>query len=98
MTDAHDAYSVAMVAMRTKGLRVLQVDGELEALRLLVERRESLTGRRVQTVDRLQLCLRNCFRDTRRRTSPPAKPSSCSPRSVHATSPGRHGDGSRPRS
>lgn len=37
--DAHDAHSVAMVAVRTKGLRVLQVDGELEALRLLVGRR-----------------------------------------------------------
>ena len=28
-TDAHDAHSIAMVAVRTKGLRVLQVDGEL---------------------------------------------------------------------
>jgi transposase len=56
-TDAHDAHSIAMVAVRTKGLRVLQVDGELEALRLLVERREALTQRRVQTVDRLQALL-----------------------------------------
>ena len=31
-TDARDAHSVAMVAVRTEGLRVLQVDGELEAL------------------------------------------------------------------
>ncbi len=52
-TDAHDAHSIAMVAVRTKGLRVLAVDGELEALRMLVERREALTRRRVQTVDRL---------------------------------------------
>src|SRR5690349_8584011 len=56
-TDAHDAHSIAMVAVRTKGLRVLQVDGELEVLRLLVERREALTRRRVQTVDRLQALL-----------------------------------------
>ena len=56
-TDAHDAHSIAMVAVRTKGLRVLRVDGELEALRLLVERREALTRRRVQTVDRLQALL-----------------------------------------
>lgn len=56
-TDAHDAHAVAMVAVRTKGLRVLQVDAELEALRLLVERREALTRRRVQTVDRLQALL-----------------------------------------
>ena len=56
-TDAHDAHSIAMVAVRTRGLRVLQVDGELEALRMLVERREALTRRRVQTVDRLQALL-----------------------------------------
>src|SRR5690349_10332139 len=52
-TDALDAHSIAMVAVRTKGLRVLVIDGELEALRMLVERREALTRRRVQTVDRL---------------------------------------------
>src|SRR5687767_7006106 len=46
-----------MVAVRTKGLRVLTVDGDLEALRMLVERREALTRRRVQTVDRLQALL-----------------------------------------
>ena len=28
-TDAHDAHSIAAVAVRTKTLRVLQVDGEL---------------------------------------------------------------------
>jgi transposase len=56
-TDAHDAHSIAMVAVRTRGLRVLAVDGELEALRLLVERREALTRRRVQIVDRLQALL-----------------------------------------
>jgi transposase len=56
-TDARDAHSVAMVAVRTQGLRVLQVDGELEALRLLADRREALTRRRVQTVDRLQALL-----------------------------------------
>ena len=56
-TDAHDAHSIAMVAVRTRGLRVLRVDGELEALRLLVERRDALTRRRVQIVDRLQALL-----------------------------------------
>ena len=56
-TDAHDAHSIAIVAVRTPGLRVLALDGELEALRLLVERRESLSRRRVQTVDRLQALL-----------------------------------------
>ncbi|HET7386742.1 MAG TPA: transposase, partial [Nocardioidaceae bacterium] len=37
-TDAHDAHAVAAVAVRTKTLRVLQLDGELEALRMLCDR------------------------------------------------------------
>ncbi len=56
-TDALDAHSVAVVAARTSSLRVLQVDGELEALRMLTDRREALTRRRVQTVCRLQALL-----------------------------------------
>ncbi len=56
-TDAHDAHSIAIVAVRTHLLRVLRVDGELEALRMLADRREALTRRRVQTVDRLQALL-----------------------------------------
>ena len=56
-TDAHDAHSIAMVAVRTTGLRVLALDGELEALRMLADRREALSRRRVQTVDRLQALL-----------------------------------------
>jgi len=56
-TDAHDAHSIAAVAVRTKTLRVLQVDGELQALRLLVDRRDALSRRRVQTVNRLQALL-----------------------------------------
>jgi transposase len=56
-TDARDAHSVAVVAVRTKDLRVLKVDGELEAMRMLIDRREALTRRRVQTVCRLQALL-----------------------------------------
>jgi len=56
-TDAHDAHSIAMVAVRTTGLRVLALDPELEALRMLADRREALSRRRVQTVDRLQALL-----------------------------------------
>jgi transposase len=56
-TDAHDAHSIAMVAVRTQGLRVLALVGELEALRMLADRREALSRRRVQTVDRLQALL-----------------------------------------
>jgi transposase len=56
-TDALDAHSVAVVAVRASNLRVLKVDGELEALRMLADRREALTRRRVQTVCRLQALL-----------------------------------------
>ncbi len=56
-TDAHDAHAVAVVAVRTRGLRVLSYDEELEALRMLVDRREELTRQRVQTVNRLQRLL-----------------------------------------
>jgi transposase len=56
-TDALDAHSVAVVGVRTKTLRVLRRDGELEAMRMLVDRREALTRRRVQTVCRLQALL-----------------------------------------
>ena len=53
-TDAHDAHSVAVVAVRTAGLRVLSYDAELEALRMLSDRRAELSSARVQTVNRLQ--------------------------------------------
>ncbi len=56
-SDARDAHSIAIAAVRTDGLRVLKVDGELEALRMLCDRREALTRRRVQTVNRLQALL-----------------------------------------
>jgi transposase len=56
-TDARDAHSIAVVAVRTSNLRALKVDGELEALRMLTDRREALTRRRVQTVNRLQALL-----------------------------------------
>jgi transposase len=56
-TDARDAHSIAVVAVRTPGLRILKADGELEALRMLTDRREALTRRRVQTVNRLQALL-----------------------------------------
>jgi transposase len=56
-TDAHDAHAVAVVAVRTAGLRVLTYDTELEALRMLADRREELTRARVQTVNRLHRLL-----------------------------------------
>ncbi len=56
-TDAHDAHSVAVAAVRAKDLRVLALDGQLEALRLLVDHRDQLTSERVATVNRLHRLL-----------------------------------------
>jgi transposase len=56
-TDALDAHSIAMVALRTPGLRVLTPDGDLEALRMLTDRRDELARLRVQTLNRLQRLL-----------------------------------------
>ncbi len=56
-TDAHDAHAVAVVAVRTPGLRVLAYDAQLEALRLLVDRRAELSRARIQCVNRLHRLL-----------------------------------------
>ena len=56
-TDADDAHSVAVSAVRAKELRVLALDPELEALRMLVDRREELAKQRTQTANRLQRLL-----------------------------------------
>jgi transposase len=56
-TDAHDAHAVAVAAVRTKTLRVLSHDSELEVLRMLVDRRDELTRAKVQTVNRLHRLL-----------------------------------------
>jgi transposase len=66
-TDALDAHSIAMVALRTPGLRELTADGQLEALRMLADRRDELAHRRVQTVNRLQRLLSELVPGQRKR-------------------------------
>jgi transposase len=56
-TDAIDAHAIAAAALRTADLRVLEFDQDLVALRLLVDRRDELSARRVQTVNRLHRLL-----------------------------------------
>ena len=56
-TDAHDAHAVAVVAVRTRTLRVLSYEEQLEVLRMLVDRREEVTRQRIQVVNRLQRLL-----------------------------------------
>lgn len=52
-TDPLDAHSVAVVALRTPGLRQVIVDDTTVALRLLVDRRDQLGHARTQIVSRL---------------------------------------------
>ncbi|GAA0314793.1 IS110 family transposase [Kineococcus aurantiacus] len=56
-TDATDAHSIAVVALRTPGLRAVTVDGEHVALRLLADRRDELGVRRTETVNRIHKLL-----------------------------------------
>ena len=69
-TDALDAHSIAMVALRTdhrQGLRELAVDGELEAIRLLCDRRDELSRMRVQTVNRIHRLLAELVPGTKKK-------------------------------
>jgi len=56
-TDATDAHSIALVALRAPALRVVKVDGEHVALRLLVDRRDELGVRRTESVNRIHKLL-----------------------------------------
>ncbi|PPK89797.1 transposase, partial [Kineococcus xinjiangensis] len=56
-TDATDAHSIAVVALRTSDLRRVTVDGDHVALRLLADRRDELGVRRTDTVNRLHRLL-----------------------------------------
>jgi transposase len=56
-TDAVDAHSVALVGLRTPGLRQVTVDDERVALKLLVDRRDDLVRSRTQVLNRLHLLL-----------------------------------------
>ena len=56
-TDATDAHSVAVVALRTPGLRAVAGDDATVALRLLVDRRDELGATRTLTVNRLHRLL-----------------------------------------
>ena len=67
-TDALDAHSIAMVALRAAGLRELAADGQLQALRMLADRRDDLAHRRVQTVNGLQRLLSELVPGQRKRT------------------------------
>jgi len=56
-TDPVDAHSVALVGLRSSGLRVIAVDDATVALRLLVDRRDELGVARTQVVNRIHRLL-----------------------------------------
>ena len=56
-TDPVDAHSVAVAALRAKGLRQVVVDDETVALRLLVDRRDELGRARTDLVNRIHKLL-----------------------------------------
>jgi transposase len=56
-TDATDAHSIAVVALRSSDLQAVAVDGDLVALRLLADRRDELADARTRTVSRLHRLL-----------------------------------------
>jgi transposase len=56
-SDAHDAHAIVMVALRTRGLRPLQVDEDLAVLRRLADRRDELSRTRAQILNRLHRLL-----------------------------------------
>jgi transposase len=66
-TDAHDAHAVAVAAVRSKELRVLSADPELEALRMVIDRRDELTRQRIQTINRLHRLLSELIPGTTKR-------------------------------
>jgi transposase len=55
--DPVDAHSVAVVALRTTGLRQVVIDDVTVALRLLVDRRDGLGRARTDTINRLHKLL-----------------------------------------
>ena len=48
-SDAYDAHAIVMVALRTRGLRQLQIDEDLAVLRLLADRRDELSRSRARS-------------------------------------------------
>ena len=56
-TDATDAHSVAVVALRTRSLRQVRPDDWTVALRLLADRRDELGAARTVTINRLHRLL-----------------------------------------
>ncbi len=87
-TDRVDADSVAVVALRTTGLRQVCADGAAVALRLLVDRRDELGRAPTETS---AACTSSCLNSSpavRSSSGPPRRPARCWPPCDHVTSSG----------
>jgi transposase len=78
-TDAADAHSEAVVALRTKDLTPVRVDDEMAVLRLLSDRHDELSLARTQTVNRLHRRLLELIPGGAKRSCPHPRPRFCSP-------------------
>ena len=94
-TDAHDAHAVAVVAVRTSGLRVLGYDEELEVLRMLVDRRDELTGAGCRPSTGCTGCCPSSPPGQVKKDPPPCRLRRFSPVCGRGTWPGRPAVGSR---
>lgn len=85
-TDPVDAHSVAVVALRTNGLRQVTVDDSSVALRLLIDRRDELGRARTETISRLHHQLLELVPGGAKQFLSAARPAHCWPPSDPATS------------
>ena len=92
-TDAHDAHAVVMVALRDPGLREVIVDADLQVLRLLCERRDSLSRARVSGLGRAHRLFGELLPGGAPVRSPQPSTSGCSPASARVTRSGAPGGG-----
>ncbi|MCX2952821.1 IS110 family transposase [Lentzea sp. NEAU-D7] len=85
-TDATDARSVALVALRTTGLHRVSPDDHTVALRLLVDRCDELGRARTDTVNRLHKLLTELIPGGAKKFLSATRHAPCSPQCAHVMS------------
>jgi transposase len=94
-TDPVDAHAVAMVALRTPNLVLVEVDDDLVVIGMLVDRRDELGRARTQTINRLHRLPLELFRRRASQFLSSTRPGRSSRPSGPATLSARPGVGSR---
>jgi hypothetical protein len=95
-TDPVDAHSVAVAALRSKGLRQVAVDDVTVALRLLADRRDDLGQARTDLLNRIHKLLLELLPGGAKKFLSAPQAARCSPRSARVTWSGAPAAGSRP--